>query len=96
MDCGLFGVRFLFLGFKNGAAAPVDYSFTFATPPDLWSEKLYDSEKIKAEIFRFEKYLSKCNRTKPAPNRPIFHPKTITNTCFTRHSNMDHTHHTKK
>ena len=33
MDCGLFGVRFLFLGYKNGAAAPVDYSSTFATAP---------------------------------------------------------------
>ena len=31
MDCGLFGVRFLFLGHKNGAAAPVDYLSTFAT-----------------------------------------------------------------
>ena len=35
MDCGLFGVRFLFLGYKNGAAAPVDYSSTFATAPRL-------------------------------------------------------------
>ena len=33
MDCGLFGVRFLFLGPKNGAAAPVDYLSTFATAP---------------------------------------------------------------
>ena len=33
MDCGLFGVRFLFLGHKNGAAAPVDYLSTFATAP---------------------------------------------------------------
>ena len=36
MDCGLFGVRFLFLGYKNGAAAPVDYSSTFATAPSLF------------------------------------------------------------
>ena len=35
MDCGLFGVRFLFLGHKNGAAAPVDYLSTFATAPLL-------------------------------------------------------------
>ena len=35
MDCGLFGVRFLFLGYKNGAAAPVDYSSTFATAPGV-------------------------------------------------------------
>lgn len=35
MDCGLFGVRFLFLGHKNGAAAPVDYLSTFATAPSL-------------------------------------------------------------
>lgn len=35
MDCGLFGVRFLFLGYKNGAAAPVDYSSTFATAPSV-------------------------------------------------------------
>ena len=33
MDCGLFGVRFLFLGHKNGAATPVDYLSTFATAP---------------------------------------------------------------
>ena len=33
MDCGLFGVRFLFLGHKNGTVAPVDYSSTFATAP---------------------------------------------------------------
>ena len=33
MDCGLFGVRFLFSGHKNGAAAPVDYLSTFATAP---------------------------------------------------------------
>lgn len=33
MDCGLFGVRFLFFGYKNGAAAPVDYLSTFATAP---------------------------------------------------------------
>ncbi|MFR9027512.1 MAG: hypothetical protein ACLVIR_06580, partial [Clostridium sp.] len=30
MDCGLFGVRFLFLGHKNGAATPVDYLSAFA------------------------------------------------------------------
>ena len=35
MDCGLFGVRFLFLGHKNGAAAPVDYLSTFATAPQF-------------------------------------------------------------
>jgi len=33
MDCGLFGVRFLFLGHKNGAVAPVDHLSTFATAP---------------------------------------------------------------
>ncbi len=33
MDCGLFRVRFLFSGHKNGAAAPVDYLSTFATAP---------------------------------------------------------------
>ena len=35
MDCGLFGVRFLFLGHKNGAVAPVDHLSTFATAPFL-------------------------------------------------------------
>ena len=39
MDCGLFGVRFLFLGHKNGAAAPVDYYLsTFATAP--WQQAI--------------------------------------------------------
>lgn len=36
MDGGLFGVLFLFLGYKNGAAAPVDYSSTFATAPSVY------------------------------------------------------------
>ena len=46
MDCGLFGVRFLFLGHKNGAAAPVDYLSAFATAPDI---KLYMEWKRKFE-----------------------------------------------
>ena len=45
MDCGLFGVRFLFLGHKNGAAAPVDYLSTFATAP---SGSIITKETFKA------------------------------------------------
>ena len=33
MNCGLFGVRFSVSEHKNGAAAPVDFSSTFATAP---------------------------------------------------------------
>ena len=32
MDCRLFRVRFLFLGYKNGAATPVDYLSTLQQP----------------------------------------------------------------
>ena len=33
MDGRFFGACFSFLGHKNGAIAPVDYSSTFATAP---------------------------------------------------------------
>ena len=59
MDCGLFGVRFLFLGYKNGAAAPVDYSSTFATAPSFtptvyfFAKKLLKEKRIPTYLYLF-------------------------------------------
>ena len=54
MDCGLFGVRFLFLGYKNGAAAPVDYSSTFATAPYfLWIDISESFKNVSLSISFF-------------------------------------------
>lgn len=49
MDCGLFGVRFLFLGHKNGAATPVDYSSTFATASPPAAGRFWNKKWLKAE-----------------------------------------------
>lgn len=62
----------------------------------LWSEKLYDSEKIKTEFCGFEKYLSKCNQTKLTQNQPISHPQTVTNACFTSLSGMGSCYNSRK
>ena len=48
MDGGLFGVLFLFLGYKNGAAAPVDYSSAFATAPQY--ELMYVSYPFYPQV----------------------------------------------
>ena len=53
MDYGLFGVRFLFLGIKSGAVAPVDYLSTFATAPDDWNRlKTCGNHLLPARGFR--------------------------------------------
>lgn len=43
MDGRFFGACFSFLGHKNGAIAPVDYSSTFATAPFIY-EILFSKE----------------------------------------------------
>ncbi|MCC2878355.1 hypothetical protein LK536_18940, partial [Lachnoclostridium pacaense] len=41
-DGGLFGARFSVFWYRKGAAAPVDYSSTFATPP-FYHRRQYDA-----------------------------------------------------
>lgn len=50
----------------------------YADTTKMWSENLYDRVKIRAETFSWEKYLSKCNRTKYDQNQAIVHPKITT------------------
>lgn len=63
MDCGLFGVRFLFLGHKNGTVAPVDYSSTFATAP------FYKKDRKMGNNFIISEKVMRKNVTKILQNK---------------------------
>ena len=67
MDCGLFGVRFLFLGHKNGAATPVDYLSTFATAPERMVKTGVQKASVpkSRSLLVTEELLRWCLQSKP-------------------------------